>query len=260
MKLSRREALRFGSGLVAAGGLAGCIEQRVTRRESRVENSTMWTLTPAADAALDRDAFQSYVDDRAERYGDSGVWGLDAEPADTFETAYVQRLVVARQTPGRAGGGEASLDPDDVDLAAPLLVADAAVAVYEVGDGRYRYWLWAAADGDDDRLVRPVDVSVLSARVSFRDGALSDASQVSRSGDEASVGLEGPPGGRFPLNGETSALESLGDRGEGGRYLVDWNGSAGGVQSINGVCEEERDGEHDFFWNVAAGYTYAEQV
>jgi len=253
MRLSRREALRAGSGLLATAGLAGCVERRVTRRETRVEDSATWALSPDVGAALDREAFEAYVDERADEYGDSGVWGLDGEPAEEFETAYVQRLAVARDGPGQAY-------PESVDLDEAALVADAAVAVYRGGDGRYRYWLWLGADGSDERILRDVEVSILSARVSFRDTALTDAADVSGTGDAAAVALGGPPMGSFPLEETTTSAQSVSDRGEGGIYFVDWSGTVDGVQSVNGVCEEERTGEHDFFWSIAAGYSLTEQV
>lgn len=257
MRLSRRDALRVGGGLLATGGVAGCVERRVTSRETRVQDSSSWALSSGVDASLGESAFQEYVDEMADAYGDSGVWGLDAEPADSFEGAYVQRLGIPEDEPG-----ESSLDPDSLDLESPLLVADAAVAVYEVEDGVYRYWLWAAADGTDDRLVRNVDVSVLSARVVFRNGSLSGAADVERDGDEATVSLGGAPEGSFPLNETTGSVESTSqqEQEDDPSYGVDWSGGVEGAQSVNGVCEEERDGAHDFFWRIAAGYNYTEQV
>jgi hypothetical protein len=259
-KLSRRDALRAGVGVLAAGGLAGCIERRVTQRETRLETSTNWALTPAVDRSLGAEAFSTYADDMADRYGDSGVWGLETERPEDFERAYVQRLTVSQETPGQPGGTEASLDPESVSPDAPLLIADACVAMYAVGEGRYRYWLWAAADGGDDRLVRDVSLSTLSARVSLRNGILADAASVSTADGEASVSLGSPPSGRFPLNETTSGVEANSERQQNGYYGVDWRGSVGGAQSINGVCEEERDGDHDFFWTLGAGYTLDQEV
>ncbi|QLD84303.1 hypothetical protein HWV23_00800 [Natronomonas halophila] len=260
MKLSRRDALRAGGGLLAAAGLAGCIEQRVTRRETRLESSTNWALNPSVERSLDAEAFATYTDDMADRYGDSGVWGLEAEQPDDLETAYVQRMVVSRETPGQPGGTESSLDPDEVDPDAPLLIVDASVAVYAVGQNRYRYWLWAAADGGDDRLVRDVSLSTISTSISLRDGTLTDAATVSQSDDEGEVTLGSPPSGRFPLKETTSAIETNSERREGGFYDIEWSGSVDGVQSVNGVCEEERQGDHDFFWSVGGGYTLEERV
>ena len=256
MKFTRREALRAGGGLAAATGLAGCIERRVTRRETRVENGSTWVLDPGVGVAVDREAFEEYADEMADRYGDSGVWGLDAEPADGFETAYLQRLVVAEGRPG----GATSLVPESVDTEGAGAVVDAAVAVYGVEEGRYRYWLWAAADGDDDRSARDVAVASLAAGVSVREGVLADAAEVTGTADEAAVSLGSPPGGSFPLRDGTNAVETDSELGEGGHYVVDWDGAVDGAQSVNGVCEEERDGDHDFVWRVAGGYTYAEQV
>jgi hypothetical protein len=260
MKLSRRDALRAGGGLLAAAGLAGCIEQRVTRRETRLTSSTNWALNPAVEQSLDAETFGTYTDDMADRHGDSGVWGLEAEQPDDLETAYVQRMVVSRETPGQPGGTESSLDPESVDPDAPLLIVDASVAVYAVGENRYRYWLWAAADGGDDRLVRDISLSTLSASISLRDGTLTDAATVSQSDGEGEVTLGSPPSGRFPLKETTSAIETNSERREGGFYDVEWSGSVDGVQSVNGVCEEERQGEHDFFWSVGGGYTLEERV
>lgn len=260
MNLSRRDALRAGGGLLAAAGLAGCIEQRVTRRETRLESSTNWALNPSVDRALDADAFSTYVDDMADRYSDNGVWGLEAEQPEDFETAYTQRLVVSRETPGQPGGTDSSLDPEDVDPDAPLLIVDASVTAYAVGENRYRYWLWAAADGGDNRLVRDVTLSNLSASVSLRDGVLTDAATISRSDDVVEMTLGSPPSGRFPLNGTTSGIDASSERREGGFYDVEWSGSADGIQSVNGVCEEERQGDHDFFWSVGGAYSLDQRV
>lgn len=253
MRLSRRDALRAGGGLLAGAGAAGCVERRVTRRETRVRDSTTWVLTPDVGAALDREAFQTYVGEREDDYGDSGVWGLDGEPADGFETAYVGRLGIPQD-----GAGESSLDPGSLELDSPLLVADAAVAVYQV-DGAYRYWLWLAADGTADRLARDVEVSVLSTRLSFRNGSLADGAQVSGTGDEASASLGAPPQGSFPLAEATTDVEATVESGENGSYAVEWSGSVAGAQSINGVCVEQRSGQYDFRWSVAAGYTLIEE-
>jgi hypothetical protein len=255
MRLSRRDALRAGGGLLATAGAAGCVERRVTRRETRVRDSLTWALTPQIGTALGPAEFESYVADRADDYEDSGVWGLAGEPADGFEVAYVQRLGIPED-----GTGEASLDPEGVDIDAPLLVADAAVASYRVGDGRYRYWLWLAADGTADRLTRDVDVSVLSTRVSLREGSLADAAQVSGTGEEATASLDSPPQARFPLADGTDDLESTVESGEGGSYAVEWRGGVQGVQSVNGVCEEQRGGAHDFRWQITAGFERTEQV
>lgn len=256
MRLSRRDALRAGCGLTAVAGFAGCVERRVTRRETRVQDSSTWALSPDVGAALEQEAFETYVADRADEYGESGVWGVDAESGDEFETAYVQRLAIPQDAPG-----EATLHPDEADFESPLLVADAAVAAYEVADGRYRYWLWLAADGTDDRLVRNVDVSILSAQVVFRDGTLTEGAEVEGSGDEASLSLGGSPVGRFPLNETTDTVEATSEQEEeDNSYAVDWTGGVEGVQSINGVCEEERDGEHDFLWRISAGYELTERV
>jgi hypothetical protein len=260
MKLSRRDALRIGGGALATVGLAGCVEQRVTRRETRVETSTTWALNPAVDTSLGADEFEAYTDRMAELYDESGVWGRESERAENFETAYVQRLGITRQTPAEPGGSESSLDPEEVDPDAPLLFADACVAVYRVGTNRYRYWLWIAADGNDSRLVRDVGVAILGLRLRFREGAVTDTAPVSTVGNEATVSIGGAPSGRFALNETTGAIESTSERGANGFYAVDWSGDVDGVQSINGLCEEERDGEYDVFWGIAAGYNFEEQV
>lgn len=262
MQLSRRDALRVGAGLLAAGGAAGCVERRVTRRQTRVENGSSWALNPTVGASLDADAFDEYVGTMEDRYGDSGVFGAESETPDDLETAYVQRLVVPPRSSGESRGTTSSLDPD-ADLvgdSSPALIVDGAVAVYAVGDDRYRYWLWAAADGSDDDLEREVDVSTLEARVEFRSGTLSDSAEVSGTGDEASVSMGSPPTGSFPLAEDTSSLDTRSSRDDGGHYEVTWRGDVGGAQSVNGVCEEERSGDHDLFWRIAGGYAYSEQV
>lgn len=260
MKLSRRDALVASGGLLATAGLAGCIQQRVTRRQTRMETSTNWALNPAVDRELSEAAFENYTEEMADKYGDSGVWGLEAERAEDFETAYVQRMAISRETPGQPGGSESSLVPDDVDPDAPMLIADASVSVYSVGDDRYRYWLWTAADGADGRLLRDVEVAILASTVSFRESVLTDAGAISQAGGEATVSLGPPPSGRFPLGETTSGVDTSSERREGGFYDVRWSGGVDGVQSLNGVCEEQRSGDHDFFWTVGAGYSFEEQV
>lgn len=261
MELSRRDVVRAG-GLLGAAGLAGCVQENVTRRETRAESSTTWALNPAVGMDLTESAFETYVEEMADRYGDSGVWGIDgeAERGEAFETAYVQRLGIARETPAEPGGTESSLDPDEVDPDAPLLFVDAAVAVYNVEGDRYRYWTWIAADADDDRLVRDVGLTVLGSQLVFRSGALADTAQVSTLGDTAAVTLGGPPNTRFPLNDDTREVTTNSQRGAEGFYFVDWAGDVEGVQSVNGVCEEERAGDHDFFWGVYAGHAFEETV
>jgi hypothetical protein len=259
MELSRRDALRAGGGLLAGISTAGCIQERVTNERTRVESGGVWAISPeTAGASLDREAFESYVGRMESKYGDSGVWGLDAEAADAFEVAYVQRLAITRETPGDPGGTETSLDPEDVDPEAPLLVTNACVAAYRPGDGRRRYWLWTATDATEGRLVRDVRVSELGVTLRLREGVLTDAAEPSVDGEAASVGLGSPPSGTFPLR--DGSLGSTRITGENGIYGVTWDGELDGVQSINGVCEEEATGEYSFFWETSLGYSYEETV
>lgn len=259
MKLSRRDALRAGGTLLAGASVAGCIEERVTNERTRVESSSVWSLTPeTADVSLSQEAFEDYTERMQSQYGDSGVWGIEAERAEDFQTAYVQRLAIARETPADPDRTETSLEPDDVDPDAPMLISNACVAVYDLGDGRRRYWLWAAADATEGRLVRDVDVSGLAAGIRLRGGALDDAADPVVDGDEASVDLGSPPSGTFPLRGGT--LQSTRITGANGTYDVEWNGELDGSQSVNGVCEERSDEPYRFFWEVSLGYSYEETV
>lgn len=260
MELSRRDALRAGGALLATGGVAGCIEERVTSRETRVRDSSTWALNPSVGQDIGREAFDEYVGSMADRYDDGGVWGVDGEPGDGFEGAYVQRLALPRQSSSDPTGSHSSLVPEEVDPDAPMLFADACVAVYDLGDDRHRYWLWIAADGDDNRLVEDVSVAVLGLRVNFREGVLADTAQLTGTSGDAQVTLGSPPAGTFPLRETTSSLDSVERMGEDGFYAVDWNGDVEGVQSVNAVCEEERSGEHDFRWTIAAGYSYERSV
>lgn len=256
MELSRRDALRAGGALLATAGVAGCIEERVTSRETRVRDSTTWALNPDVGMDIGREAFTEYVASMADRYGDAGVWGLDGEPADSFDGAYVQRLAISQQSTSDPSGSHASLDPGEVEPEAPMLFADACVVGYDLGDDRYRYWLWVAADGNDDRLLRDVSVSVLGLRIHFRESVLADTVQLTGTSGEAQVTLGSPPSGTFPLQEGTRALDSNSQMGENGFYAADWSGDVDGVQSVNAVCEEERSGEHDFFWTIATGYSH----
>lgn len=259
MKLSRRDALRAGSGIFAGLGVAGCIEERVTNERTRVGSNGIWAISPeTADAALDREAFENYAERMNSKYGDSGVWGLDAEPPDAFEVAYVQRTAVTRETPGDPGGTETSLVPEDVDPEAPLLVANACVAVYGSGDGRRRYWLWAATDATEGRLVQDVLASELAATIRLREGVLTDAAEPSIDDGTVSVSLGSPPSGSFPLRAGT--VRSTRITGESGVYGIEWDGKLDGVQSVNGVCEEETAGDYRFFWEISLGYSYEETV
>ena len=257
MELSRRDALRAGGGLLLGASVAGCVEERVTSERTRVSSGSVWAISPeTADDSLDRNAFENYVERMNSKYGDSGVWGLDAEAADAFSVAYVQRTAITRETPGDPGGTETSLDPEDVDPDAPLLVANACVAVYDLDDGRRRYWLWAAADATEGRLVQDVRMSELAATVRLREGVLADAAEPAVDDGEASVDLGSPPSGTFPLH--DGSLQSTRITGEDGIYGVEWDGELDGVQSINGVCEEETTGEYRFFWETSLGYSYEE--
>lgn len=257
MELSRRDTLRACGGLLAGSSVAGCVEERVTRQRTRVESSGLWAISPeTADASLGRQAFENYAERMESQYDDSGVWGLESERAENFETAYVQRLAIARETPGDPGGTEVSLTPDDVDPDAPLLVANACVAIYDLSDGRRRYWLWAVTDATEGRLVRDVNVSRIGSKIRLREGALADAADPSVTDGEASVTLGTPPSGTFPLRG--GDLHSTRITGSEGVYGIEWNGELEGIQSINGVCEEEHAGEYRFFWEMSLGYSYEE--
>lgn len=259
MKLSRRDALRAGGGLFAGLSLAGCIEERVTNQRTIVESSGTWALSSeSTDAAFDLVEFENYAERMASRYDSSGVWGLEAEATDGFETAYVQRFAITRRTPGDPGGTETSLDPEDVDPDAPLLVSNACVAIYDLGGGRRRYWLWSAADSTEGRLVRDVEVSDISVGIRVREGALTDAADPAVAGDEASVNLGTPPSGSFPLRG--GSLRSTRITGAEGIYRIEWGGELDGIQSVNGVCETESPESHRFFWDTSLGYSYEETV
>ncbi len=259
MELSRRDALRAGGGLFAGLSLAGCVEERVTNQRTIVESSGTWALSPdSADASLDLVGFENYVERMQSRYDDSGVWGLEAEHADDFETAYVQRFAITRDTPGDPGGTETSLDPEEIDPDAPLLISNACIAVYDLGDGRRRYWLWGAADSTEGRLVRDVDVSDLSVGIRVREGTLTDAADPAVAGNEASVNLGTPPSGTFPVRG--GSLRSTRITGEEGIYRVEWGGEFDGIQSVNGVCETEKPGAYRLFWDTSLGYSYEETV
>lgn len=259
MELSRRDALRAGGGVLVGMSVAGCVEERVTRERTRVDSGGSWALSPeSADVSLDRPAFEEYVERMESKYEDSGVWGLEAEAAESFETAYVQRLAIARETPGDPGGTESSLVPDDVDPDAPLLVSNACIAIYDLGNGRRRYWLWAAVDTTEGRLVRDVALSKLGARMRLRGGDLADAAAPSTAGDEASVSLGTPPSGTFPLRGGN--LRTTRVTGAEGIYGIEWTGELDGTQSVNGVCEADHDGGYRLFWDTSLGYSYEEIV
>lgn len=260
MQLSRRDALRAGGGLLAGGTLAGCVERRVTRRETNVESSTTWVLNPGTGNRLDADAFGAYVDEMGSVYGDSGVWGL-GEPADAeFEAAYAQRLPIVREASGQPGGAQPTLVPDEVDRAANFPVVDAALSMYRVDASRYRYWLWAVADLRNETFARDADASVLTAGVSVRGGDVEATAAVASDGGEATVDLESGTVGRFPLRETTDGVGTVEERGAEGHYVVEWTGGVGGIQSINGVCEVAREGNHDLRWTVGGGYVVDEQV
>jgi hypothetical protein len=258
MERSRREVLRAGGALLAASGVAGCIEERVTLRETRVTDSSSWMLSPDNGNRLEEQAFDDYVDRMADRYGDSGVYGLGADRPDGFEVAYAQRYAITRETPGSPTDSEFSLAPETVDPEAPVLIADACVAGYDLGNGRYRYWLWVAADPTDGRLVRDVRLTALSTGVRLNSGTLADASDPSVDDGVASVGLEHAPSGTFPVHGGTIGTTTV--REVGGTYVTEWTGELEEPQSANGVCEVERDGAYDLFWTMSLGYSFEETV
>ncbi|WP_254841261.1 hypothetical protein [Natronomonas marina] len=275
MKLSRRGALRAAGGLLAGGGLAGCVERRVTRRETNVESSTTWDLDPGAGEELDASAFEAYVEEMANVYGDSGVWGLvDPEAAD-FEAAYAQRLPIVRESSGQPGGDQPTLSPDEIDREDGHPILDAAVSMYGLGDSTYRYWLWAAVDVRNDTFPTDADATVLSTGVSVRDGTVTRAAAVARDGDATPTGnwdggiatVDVPVDGgdtetvgRFPLYETTDSVGTAARTEADGHYVVEWSGGVDGVQSANGVCEVERSGEYDLGWSVGGGYRRVDRV
>lgn len=260
MDCSRRDALRAGGGLLAGGTLAGCVERRVTRRQTNVDTSTTWALNPGTGDELGAEAFAGYVDEMETVHGDSGVWGLGDPEDATFETAYATRLPVVRESSGQPGGAQPTLSPDDIDRASNFPVIDAAVSMYRLGDDRFRYWLWAAIDVRDETYGPDVDANVLSAGVSIRDGTVEATAAVSRTNGETAVDLEGETVARFPLKETTDSIGTDEQTEEGGHYVVEWTGGVEGIQSINGVCEVARAGDHDLHWNVGGGYTRVERV
>jgi hypothetical protein len=246
MELSRRDALRASCGLVATAGVAGCIEQRVTSREIRVENGATWALTPEVGeaVALDADGVETYVEGMADRYGDGRGLGDRRRAAGRLRDGLRpatrrlpgdagtarRRRVRARSRRGRPGGAASD--------------RRAAVAVYEVDDGR---------------LVRDVEVSV-SRR----------ASRFAR--DRSPTRRRSPPPATRPAS-RLTPRRPVGSRWGADRHRRGrkrsrrgrdvrrrLGGCVDGVQSINGVCEEERTGDHDFFWSVTAGYAVTERV
>lgn len=260
MDLSRRTALRAGGGLLAGGVLAGCVERRVTRRETNVTSSTTWALSPATGHELDADAFASYVDDMATEYGDSGVYGLEDAPEGTFQTAYAQRLPVVRESSGQPGGAEPTLSPDEVDRGDGFPVVDAAVAKYGLEDGGSRYWLWAAVDVRNETFAGDAPATVLSAGLSVRNGTVDRTAAVARDDGAATVRFPTDPVGRFPLNETTDTVGTGDSTGEGGYYVVEWTGSVGGVQSVIGACDVTHDGDYDLGWTIGAGYRRVQRV
>lgn len=258
MKLSRRDALRTAGGLALAG-LAGCVEERVTERETRITDRAISTLSPQTeDAALSSDEFDDYVDDMVDRYGDGGVWGSDADSGQGFERAYVQRHAITHDTARNPTERELVLGTDEFDPDAPILIADACLAMYDLGDGLYRYWLWTAADSADSRLVGNANVDTLSVGLRSRNGILADAVEPVVEDGRATVDLGAPPSGQFPI--PEGSLNTTSVLGEEGVYAVMWNGDREGVQSINAVCEEERADEYDLFWSTSLGYRTEETV
>jgi hypothetical protein len=259
MKRSRRDVLRAGAACLATASVAGCIEERVTRRETRVTDTSSWTLSPATEASLDEQAFENYTERMENRYDDSGVWGRTSEQPDDLEVAYVQRYAITRETPGSPTNSDFSLVPEAVDPEAPVLIADACLAGYEVGENRYRYWLWIAADPTDGRLVENVSLTALSTGLRLKRGSIADVATPSASGGEASVELGSPPAGpsgTFPARG--GSFETTSVRGADGIYVTKWGGQLEESQSTSGVCEVDRDGEYDFTWTMSLGYSSEE--
>ena len=259
MERSRRDVLGAGGALLATVGLAGCIEERVTRRETRATDSATWALSPDDEGvALDGEGFEDYVGRMADRYGDSGVRGTDFEAPDGFGIAYVGRYAITRTTPGSPTEGEFDLVPEAVEPEAPMLIADACLARYDLGADRYRYWLWVAADPTDGRLVRDVNLTTLSTGLGLDTGTIVDADTPTVDGSNGTVGLESPPSGSFPVRGGT--LDTTTVREAGGSYTVEWDGTLNAPQSAVGVCEVERTGAYDLSWTMSLGYGFEETV
>ena len=259
MERSRRELLRAGGALLVGASAAGCIEERVTRRETRATDSSVWALSSETDGfALGAGAFDNYVERMADSYGDSGVWGIEAERPDAFDTAYVQRYAITRETPGNPTDSDFSLEPETVDPEAPVLIADSCLARYDLGGGRDRYWLWVAADPTDGRLVRDINVARLSTGIRLGTSSVTDASTPSVSGGEGTVGLGSPPSGRFPVRGGSVGTTTV--REAGGTYAVEWRGELDAVQSVNGVCEVARADDGNVSWTMSLGYNFEQTV
>jgi hypothetical protein len=257
MERSRRDVLRAGGALLATASVAGCIEERVTRRETRVTNTSSWTLSPATDdTALDAQSFENHVERMGDRYGDSGVWGLGTERPESLESAHVQRYAITRSTPGDPTNSEFSLVPESVEPEAPVLIGDACLARYSIGENRFRYWLWIAADPTDDRLVRDVRLTTLSTGIRLRNGALTDAASPTVANGEATIGLAAPPSGSFPVRG--GSFDTTTVRGKSGTYAAEWTGDLDDVQSTVGVFEVDRSGPHEHVWTMSLGHSVAE--
>jgi hypothetical protein len=257
MERSRRDVLRASGALLSTAGVAGCIEERVTRRETRVTDTSSWTLSPATDdTALDAQKFENHVERMADRYGDSGIWGLGTERPGSLESAHVQRYAITRSTPGDPTNSEFSLVPESVEPEAPVLIGDACLARYAVGEDRFRYWLWVAADPTDDRLVRDVRLRTLSTGIRLRNGSLTDAASPTVAGGEATIGIGTPPSGSYPVRG--GSFDTTTVRGASGTYVTEWTGELDEVQSTAGVCEVDRSGPHEHVWTMSLGYSVAE--
>lgn len=252
MKLSRRRALQVTGGLIA-GGLAGCVERRVTERRTRIDRSTSWQLSPQSDAERDEDAFESYVEEMEGRYGESGVWGIESDRRGEFVAAFTHQF--APETPRPDDTAAATLDPQPVDSEAAAFVQDACVAIYRTDDDRYRHWLWVAAS-TDQRPGLELDLVNLTAGVRLTAGDLQDGAAFTAGDGESVVSLADGQAGRFPRVGGT--VESDTDL-ETDRYLVTWNGSREGAQSVNGICEERRTGEYGLVWDLSVGVEFVEQ-
>ena len=262
MEISRRDALRCGGGLVAGAVVAGCVERRVTRREDSVRSSTTWGLEADAEDSLDESAFEAYVSDMSDIYGEGGVWGTGSVPDAAFQRAYVQRLPITRDASDRPGGAQPTLVPDEIDRTDSYPIVDAAVSVYRNDDGIHQYWLWAAVDVRNETFAMDVDATVLSSGVSIRGGEVLSTASVSREdgGEDGVVTLDDETVVRFPLEESTDSVGIQEQTDAEGYYAIEWNGAVGGTQSVNGAFEVGREGGGAFRWSVAGGYILIREV
>ncbi len=251
-----RHRRRFltGTAVATAATAAGCANAIQPGNRSANQQPIR-----EGEPSMDESAFEEYVGEQRDTYGNSGVWGVVGDPPPLDHVgAWTARTYVTK-----------SGDPYDGDASDVLVVADHAVALYEIpgrvsenGKQSHAVWLWTGArvpDRNGGLLTGQPVVRALRTGVELNahtEDMLSYSPSVDVRNPQASVSIP-PPDVDFsttvPLRGgDVGPVAAATHVGAEGGYAVEWSGEAAPVQSVNGVCvvQWHPDVDFDFNWSV----------